>query len=99
MDQIGTSHITTPDLLICGFTLFLILFLHKLPPDSVWSRVMASLSGCAILAVILVLMFTDLHRDAVSELTAVGIVLCLNLLNWNDRRAKSKVAKTVSPAT
>lgn len=67
MDQIGTSHIATADLLICGFTLVLILFLQKLPPDSVWARVIASLSGCAIFAVIVVLVFTDLHHEAVHE--------------------------------
>ena len=99
VDQIGTSHIATPDLLICGFTLFVVIYLHKLPADSVWSRVIASLSACAIMAVILVLIFTDLNRDAVGELSTVAIALCLNLWNWNDHRAKSKVAKTVSPAT
>src|SRR5215510_12547885 len=48
MDQIGTSHIATADLLICGFTLFLIVFLQKSPANSVWARVLASISGGAI---------------------------------------------------
>jgi len=96
MDQIGTSHIATADLLICGFTLFLILYLHKLPANSVWSRVVASLCGCAIFAVIVVLISTDLNRDAISELSLIAFALCSSLWGWNDRRVKSKVPSGVS---
>ena len=95
MDQIGTSHIATADLLICGFTVFLIVFLQKSPANSVWARVWASLSGCAILAAFLVIIFADLHRDAVSELSFIAFALCGNLWEWNNRRAKSKVTHTV----
>ena len=96
MDQIATSHIATADLLICGVTLCLILALQKSPANSVWSRVVASLCGCAIFAAIMVVIFVDLHKDAISELSFIGFTLCLNLWEWNGRRVKSKVATNVS---
>jgi hypothetical protein len=95
MDQIGTSHIATADLLICGFTVFLIVFLQKSAANSVWARVWASLSGAAIFAAIGVIIFADLHRDAVSELSFIAFALCWNLWEWNSRRVKSKVTHTV----
>ena len=95
MDQIGTSHITTADLLICGFTLFLIVFLQKSPANSVWARVLASLSGGAIFAAIMVVIFVDLHRDAISELSFIAFALCGNIWDWNNRRVKSKVTHSV----
>ena len=98
MDQIGTSHIATADLLVCGVTLCLILFLRKSPSNSIWSRVVALLCGCAIFAVIVVLVLVDLDRSAVSELSFIAITLCVNLWQWNDNRVKSKVANAVSPA-
>jgi len=98
MDQIGTSHITTADLLICVFTFSLILYLQKLPADSTWSRALAVVGGCAIFTVITLLFLVELHQDAVYELSFIAFALCWSLWGWNDRRVKSKAPKAVSPS-
>jgi hypothetical protein len=97
MEQIGTSHIATADLLICGFTLFIILGLHKLPASSVWSLIVATLCGCAIFAVVVALVVSDVHNGAVGELSFIAFALCRSLWDWNGRRVKSRVVNGVSP--
>jgi hypothetical protein len=98
MDQIGTSHITTADLLICSGAVLLILYLKKLPRHSTWSRVLALLCGGAIFAIFALIVLVDLHSGAVLELAFIALTLCWSLWEWNDRSVKPNVASDVSPS-
>ena len=94
MDQIGASHITLPDLLICGVAAALFFRLGTLPPNSTICRIVAALCGCMVVAIVAVLLLTDnLSRNGVMELAFIAIWLCVGLWRWNDaRRTKSAVA-------
>ena len=90
MDKIGTSHIATADLLICGIAIILIRWLWFSPVNHTLSRVIALLSGCTIVAVVIVLVFVDLNRDAVWELSMIALWLCISLWKWNDVRSQTR---------
>lgn len=99
MDEIGNSHIATADFLICGVTLVLIVYLERLPRSSNWSRALAVLCGCLVLAIIsFLLLANNLNRDAVFELAFIAFALCVSLWRWNDRRVKTNVANEVTPS-
>ncbi len=93
MDTIGTSHIAVADLLIWIITLALIAGLWKLPQQSIWSVVVAILSGSLIIAIILLLLLSRLNDKAVQELSYVGLLLCWILWDWSHERRKANVAK------
>jgi len=97
MDKIGTSHISFPDVLICGGALLLIVYLRRLPWNSIWSQAVALLCGCAIIATIAFLILADdLSHNAVFELAWVALALCLSLWKWNMERDRTSVAKDAS---
>lgn len=90
MDQIGSSYIALPDLLICGAATVLIYLLIKLPPNSLICRVLAVLSGCMIISIIMIILVANLSQAGVRELSMIGMLLALGLFEWNDNRVKSK---------
>ena len=95
MDKIGTSHIATPDLLLCGVTLVLIVYLRR--RNSIWSRALALLCGSSIFAIITFLILADdLSHGAVFELAYIAFVLCWGLLDWNDAKSETTVVSDVS---
>jgi len=94
MDQIGTSHIAFADLLVCGVALALFLRLKFLPPNSALSHILAILSGCIVVAIIVALILANnLNRDAVFELAMIAIWLSIGLWNWNSARVEENVAE------
>ena len=97
MDKIGTSHIATPDFLLCGVTLVLIVCLRRVPRNSIWSRALALLCGCLIFAIIAFLILADdLSNGAVFELAYIAFLLCWALWNWNDAKSETTVVSAVS---
>jgi hypothetical protein len=91
MDQIGSSYIALPDLIVCGAAIALIYLLKILPPNSLTCRVLAVLSGCMIVAIIMIIVVADnLSQAGVSELSMIGFLLAFGLFEWNDNRIKSK---------
>lgn len=98
MDQIGGSHITLPDMLICGVAIFLVIELSRLSPKSPICRIVAALCGCIVIGILVVLFVVDLNKNAVWELSMVAFVLCVSLWQWNDK-IKSTRATVTSPET
>jgi Na+-translocating ferredoxin:NAD+ oxidoreductase RnfD subunit len=99
MNQIGASHITIPDLLVCGSAILLLVKLFTLPPNSAMCRIVALLSGCMVVGVMFVLFFTDsLSGKAVMELGLVAMGLCVGLDRWHVR-AKSTFGRVTPSET
>jgi hypothetical protein len=91
MDQIGSSYIAWPDLIICGAAIALFYRLKTLPPNSLICRVLAVLSGCVIIAIIAIILIADsLSQAGVLELSMIGMLLAFGLFQWNDNRINSK---------
>jgi len=87
--RLALSHIATPEFLLCGFTLVLIVYLRRAPRNSIWSRALALLCGCLILA-------DDLSYGAVFELAYIAFVLCWGVWNSNDAKSETTVVSDVS---
>ena len=99
MDKIGTSHIATPDLVLCGITLVLVVYLRRLPRNSIWSRALALLCGLGIFAIIAFLILADdLTHGAVFELAYIAFVLCWSLWEWNDDKVETTIISDASPS-
>ena len=98
MSEIGSSHIAWTDFIICGVAFVLLYALAKLNPDTVWSRVVTILTGCAILAIIVTIIMVDLTSSGVNELGSIGFFLAFGLLRWNDDRRTKLRPASVSPA-
>lgn len=81
------------ELIVCGVALFL---LYRLPPHSIAGRIIAALSVCLIVAIIVALFFIDLDKDTVVGLAMFGMWLALGLL---DRRSRIKVSREQPQAT
>ena len=97
MNQIGASNITLADLFIVGGTVLLYVKLTNLPPNGAMCRIVAVLSACAVVAVVMVFLLTDnLGRGAVGELGTTGLWVCLGLWKWNQRAKSTRV--TDNPA-
>jgi hypothetical protein len=93
MDQLGTSHITTADFVVFGVAILLIWKLNSPPRNTVLSRAVALLSGCAVVAAVAILLFADdLNNNAVMELAMLAVNLCLSLLTWNSKRNSVKAS-------
>jgi hypothetical protein len=99
MDQIGTSHITLIDSIICGGAIALYFRLTTLPPNSIACRILAVLCGCVVVAIIVVLLVAgNLSQAGVTELSMIAFGLCVGLSQWDHARVKSKLAPmTTSP--
>ena len=69
-------------MIVCVVVVFLF---SCLPPHSIASRVIAALSGCVIVAIIVALDVVDLSSATVSTLAMFGIGLSLGLLDWRSR--------------
>ena len=80
-------------LIVCGVGLFLF---NRLPPHSIAGRIVATLSGCVIVAIIVALFVVDLNRDTVFTLAMLGIGLALGLL---DRRSRIKGSRERAQST
>jgi Ca2+/Na+ antiporter len=93
MDQIGTSHIATSDFFICGIAVVLFWYLRSSKHPAL-SRAIAFFSAGAIVAVVMVLLFADLSKNAVLELATIALWLCLALFGWNDRRRQAQPDQT-----
>jgi len=59
MDQIGSSYIALPELIICGAATAIIYLLKALPPNSSICRILAVLSGCMMIAIIMIILVAD----------------------------------------
>jgi hypothetical protein len=91
MNQIGASHITSADFLIVSGTILLYVMLSNLPPNGAMCRIIALLSACSVVAVVMVLILSDnLGRNALG-LSTVGMWICFGLWKWH-QRAKSTPA-------
>ena len=88
MDQVGASHITTPDLIIVGVAAFLIFLLLTRPPNSVSARVAAVLSSVAVAVNIGIMLVVQPGVRGVMLLAYISIKLCWVLGIWNDKRRK-----------
>ena len=80
-------------LIVYGIALF---FLYYLPPHSIAGRIVAALSACVIVVIIVALFFVDLNSDTVRGLAMLGIGLALGLLDW---RSRIKVARKQPQST
>lgn len=99
MDEIGSSHIATADLVICAVAFVLIMYLGRLPRNSFWSRALAFLCGCSIFGIIAFLILAgNLNKGAVFELAWIAFALCLSLGKWDAAKVKTSVASDVSPS-
>src|ERR1041384_3228057 len=91
MDQIGSSYIAWPDLIICGAAIAIFYRLKTLPPNSLICRVLAVLSGCMIIAIIVIIIVANnLSHAGTLELAMLGTLLAFGLFQWNDNRLNSK---------
>ena len=88
MDQIGTSHIATADLIIFGGAIALIIILGRLPATSKLSIVLAVVLGCGVLAIIgsIFLIGENLNRNAVLLLAVTAFYMCTSIGDWSQRR-------------
>ena len=82
-----SSTIAWGELIVCGVALFL---LSRLPPHSIAGRIVAVLSACGIVTIIVALFLVDLKSDTVLVLSALGIGLALGLLDWRSRANASR---------
>jgi uncharacterized membrane protein YfcA len=93
MDKIGTSHIVLADLIIYGVAAVLYWRLKTLPSNSAWSRIVAVLCGCSVVAIMIVLLLADnLSGDAVRELAFIALMLCVGLFEWQNGRGKPGIS-------
>jgi peptidoglycan/LPS O-acetylase OafA/YrhL len=100
MDQIGSSTIALPDAIICSVAIGLFYRLTTLTPNSLICRVVATLSGCMIVAIMVVIpAANNLTQYGVLELAMVGVLLAIGLLKWNDARTESRSAAATTPST
>ena len=84
MDQIGSSYIALPDLIIWGAAIALIYCLKTLPPNSLICRVLGVLSGCMIISIIMIILVANnLSKAGVFELAMIGMLLAYGLFEWN----------------
>ena len=91
MDQIGSSYIALPDLIIWGAAIALVYLLKTLPAKSLRCRALAVLSYCMIIAIIVIIVVANnLSQTGVYELSMIGALLIFGLFEWNDNRVKSK---------
>jgi hypothetical protein len=88
------SAIAWRELIVCGVVLFL---LSRLPPHSIAGRIVAALSGCVIVAIIVALFVVDLNRDTVLALSTLGLGLALGLLDWRSRIKVSREQPQSTP--
>jgi hypothetical protein len=88
VDQIGTSYISTVDLVICGIALALFRWLAFPPKNAKLSVAIALASAGAVVAIGAVLFLVDLNRGAVGELSMIALGLCFTLGHWHDKRKK-----------
>jgi uncharacterized membrane protein YczE len=99
MDQIGTSHITLIDLIICGAAIALYFRLTTMPPNTVICRIIAVLCGCIVVGIVVVLLLADnLGKDGVMELSMIAFWLCIGLSQWDHARVKSKLVPVTTPS-
>ena len=97
MDKIGTSHIASVDMLICVVTLGLIVYLKRVPRDSIWSRALEFLCLCSVFAIIALLILAhNLGRNAVFELAAIAFLLCKSIWDWNDAKTTTDFSNVES---
>lgn len=98
MNQLGASHITLPDLLVCGAAIVLFFHLTTLPPNGAICRILALICGCIVVAIVVVLFLADnLSKNAVWELSMIAMGMCVGLWRWIDARAKSNLSPAIPP--
>jgi len=92
MRGLGTSYISVPDLLVCGFFGALMWHLYSAPRNGKLSRAVAVISAFAIAGVVAVLLVPffapfwfdiNLNDAAGQELCVLGILLAISLLRWS----------------
>jgi hypothetical protein len=98
MDNIGSSYIALPDLIIFCVTIALYWCLTTAPPNSLIGRVLALVSGFIIVSIIVVIPTADnLSSDGIKVLSFSGISLALGLLRWDRTRGKTKLTLPSPP--
>ena len=98
MDQIGSSHIAKPDLIIFGGAIVLFYCLKTFPPSSGTARVAAVISGLFIVSVALVVPFANgLTTQGTQLLGYTGLWLGLGLWEWNRARTREKLTPANPP--
>lgn len=63
--------------------------MDRLPPHSIAGRIVAALSACGIVAIIVALFLVDLNSDTLVALSTLGMGLALGLLDWGSRNKVS----------
>ena len=98
MEQIGSSHIALPDLIIFGVAIVLYYCLRTQPPNSLPGRVCALICGLMMVSAIVVIPLAgNLTRKGIEALSYLGLFLAFGLLDWNRERAKSKLTSATPP--
>jgi hypothetical protein len=89
VEQIGSSHIALPDLIIFGVAIVLYYCLKIQPPNSLPAYVCAIICGLMIVSIIVVLpLATNLTSKGMHALTYLALFLGVRLFDWNRERAK-----------